>query len=90
MKSKLFCLLICACTLFACSNKSPKQAGNSKLFLLVGTYTSGSSDGIYVYELDTITGETSYVSETKVSNPSFLAVSEDEKYVYAVSEDKGD
>jgi len=90
MKSKLFSLFTCICMLFACSNKSPKQADNSKLFLLVGTYTSGSSVGIYVYELDTITGETSYVSETKVSNPSFLAVSKDEKYIYAVSEDEGD
>jgi len=90
MKLKLFGLLICACMLFACSNKFSKQANNSNLYLLVGTYTSGSSTGIYVYELDTVTGEMSYVGETKVSNPSFLTVSADEKFVYAVSEDEGD
>ena len=56
------------------------------LFLLIGTYTSGTSTGIYVYRFDEETGEAAYVSETKADNPSYLAISNDERFVYSVSE----
>ena len=55
-------------------------------FLIIGTYTSGSSDGIYVYKFNTETGENNFVSSVKTSNPSYLAISPNQKYVYAVSE----
>lgn len=56
-------------------------------YLLVGTYTSGKNDdGIYVYKFDTETGDSRPVSSVKTSNPSFLAISPDQKYVYAVNE----
>lgn len=56
-------------------------------FLFVGTYTSGESEGIYVYKLDPATGQFSHVSTAKgLSNPSFLVVAPDKKHVYAVSE----
>ena len=55
-------------------------------FLIIGTYTSGSSDGIYVYKFNTETGENSFVSSVKTSNPSYLAISPNKKYVYAVNE----
>lgn len=58
----------------------------SSIYLLVGTYTSGESEGIYVYQFDTISGYSKYINKVKVANPSYLAVSKDEKYVYAVSE----
>jgi 6-phosphogluconolactonase len=57
-----------------------------KLYLLIGTYTSGKSEGIYVYDFNTATGDNSFVSVVKTSNPSFLAVSPNKKYVYAVNE----
>ncbi len=60
---------------------------NNSMYLLVGTYTGGESEGIYVYQFDTVSGYSKYKSVVKVSNPSFLTVSKDEKYVYAVSED---
>ncbi|MDH6309256.1 6-phosphogluconolactonase [Dysgonomonas sp. PFB1-18] len=60
---------------------------NNSMYLLVGTYTGGESEGIYVYQFDTVSGYSQYKSVVKISNPSFLAVSKDEKYVYAVSED---
>ncbi len=59
-------------------------------YLLVGTYTSGKSEGIYVYKFNTATGEFKLVSTAKADNPSFLAVSPNEKYLYAVNENGGD
>src|SRR5688572_13649425 len=59
-------------------------------YLLIGTYTSGKSEGIYVYKFNSATGEFSYVSKAAAGNPSYLAVSPDKKYVYAVNEDRND
>ena len=59
------------------------------LNLLVGTYTQKGSNGIYLYQLDTTTGQLKAISHTeKVSNPSFLAISKDKQFVYAVNEDE--
>jgi 6-phosphogluconolactonase len=55
-------------------------------YLLIGTYTSTKSKGIYVYKFDTINAENSFVSVTKTSNPSFLTVSPNKKFIYAVGE----
>ena len=54
--------------------------------MLVGTYTSGSSKGIYVYRFNSATGDFDSVSMICTPNPSFLDISPDEKYVYAVHE----
>ncbi len=64
-------------------------AAQNDYYLLVGTYTSGSSSskGMYVYNFNTATAATSLDDSALISNPSFLAVSPNEKYVYAVSED---
>jgi 6-phosphogluconolactonase len=56
-------------------------------FLIIGTYTSEKSEGVYVYKFNTETGDNSFVSSVKTSNPSFVAVSPDKKFVYAVNED---
>ncbi|MEP7108308.1 MAG: lactonase family protein [Ferruginibacter sp.] len=55
-------------------------------FLLIGTYTSGKSEGIYVYNFNSTSGDNSFVSSVKTANPSYLAVSPNQKMVYAVSE----
>ena len=55
-------------------------------YMIVGTYTSGASDGIYVFRFDENTGESEYVSEARAINPSYLAVSADERFVYSVGE----
>lgn len=57
-------------------------------YLLAGTYTSGKSEGVYVYKFNSETGEATPASTAKSSNPSFLAVSPNQKYVYAVNENK--
>ncbi|HET9744928.1 MAG TPA: lactonase family protein [Chitinophagaceae bacterium] len=57
-------------------------------YLIIGTYTSpAKDDGIYVYKFNTETGDNSFVSSVKTSNPSYLVVSPNNKYVYAVNED---
>jgi len=55
-------------------------------YLIVGTYTGGKSEGIYVYVFNSEDGSYKEVSHAKTSNPSFVVVSPDEKYVYAVHE----
>ena len=59
---------------------------NSEQFLIVGTYTAGNSDGIYVYKFNTETGDNNFISSVKTSNPSFLTVSPNRKFIYAVNE----
>jgi 6-phosphogluconolactonase len=58
-----------------------------KAKLIIGTYTGGKSEGIYIYDFNTSTGDNKFISSIKSSNPSFLAVSPDKKYLYAVNED---
>lgn len=59
-------------------------------YLLTGTYTGGKSEGVYVYRFNSDDGLTVKISHIKSSNPSFLAVSPDQRFVYAVQEDAGD
>ena len=58
----------------------------SELTLYVGTYTSGKSEGIYVYRMDRTTGALTRFSSTKSANPSFLTIDRSKRYLYAVNE----
>ncbi|MGC2038090.1 lactonase family protein [Paraburkholderia caledonica] len=58
--------------------------------MLVGTYTGGKSEGLYVYRFDTKTGDATRVSVAQTVNPSYLVVSRDRRFVYAVNELPGD
>jgi 6-phosphogluconolactonase len=64
----------------------PIVALSQNTYLLIGTYTSTKSEGIYVYKFDTTTAENSFVSVAKTSNPSFVSISANKKFVYAVNE----
>ena len=77
MKKTLLALLLLG-SLAATAQKEP--------YLLIGTYTSGKSEGIYVYKFNSTTADNSLESVTKTSNPSYLAVSPNKKMVYAVNE----
>lgn len=56
--------------------------------LLIGTYTKGTSKGIYVYRFYVESGQLAYLNEIDgVSNPSYVCASADNKDVYAVNED---
>ena len=53
----------------------------------IGTYTSGESEGIYVYRLNPDSGALTLLSVTGgVKNPSFLAIAPGRRHLYAVSE----
>lgn len=58
-------------------------------FLFVGTYTKGSSEGIYVYSFNEKTGDLHKLSSERAENPSYLALSPNQKFLYAVSENGG-
>jgi 6-phosphogluconolactonase len=78
--------LIAACVLFLLCKNSFSQ----DYYMLVGTYNSPQSEGIYVYKFNSTDGSAVPVSNVKTSNPSFLAVSPKNKYVYAVYENAAD
>jgi 6-phosphogluconolactonase len=63
------------------------DAQSKQQYLLVGTYTSpGKSEGIQVFRFDEKTAEAGRVTTVISNNPSFIAVSPDHKFVYAVHE----
>ena len=64
------------------------QAQENKLNLLIGTYTNScESKGIYVYDFDVNTAEFSFKnSSSTVVSPSYLTVSNDNHFIYAVNE----
>lgn len=57
-------------------------------YLLVGTYTSGKSKGIHVYDFHQKDGSATLVDSVVTPNPSYLVVAPDQQHVYAVSETK--
>ncbi|MGB3155562.1 MAG: lactonase family protein [Chitinophagaceae bacterium] len=55
-------------------------------YFVVGTYDSPKSEGIYVYKFNSADGSAEKISFVKTPNPSFVTVSPDGQFVYAVSE----
>ena len=63
------------------------KQNNEEILVYIGTYTSGKSEGIYVYRLEQSSGTLSFASKaTGVDNPSFLAIHPQQHYLYAVNE----
>ncbi|MDD4777883.1 MAG: lactonase family protein [Fermentimonas sp.] len=102
MINKLVIMLLSVALLSSCSgNKSSDrsqsnearagvselQSDSGDMFLLIGTYTSDEgSKGIYVHKFNTDTGVSDSVSMVEMENPSYLTLSPDMNFVYAVSE----
>ena len=69
-----------------------KAKAPSTYDVLIGTYTKGTSKGVYVYRFYEETGRLSYLNEfttvddTAFTNPSYLCVANNNKFVYAVNE----
>lgn len=57
-----------------------------ELTMIVGTYTSGDSKGLYSFRFNEENGTATALSEAEVENPSYLVPSADGKFIYAVSE----
>ncbi|PCE66511.1 lactonase family protein [Sediminicola luteus] len=71
--------------LFASCSPSKKPGKTYPLF--VGTYTDGASEGIYAYTFDSGTGLLSEkVLASPLVNPSFVKISPDKKFLFAVQE----
>ena len=64
------------------------SAMTQQYHLVVGTFTDAGSDGIYTYKFNSQTGDAVAASSVKTSNPSYLVVSPDNKYVYAANHDE--
>lgn len=63
------------------------QSNDGDMFMLIGTYTSeNGSKGIYVNKLNILTGASDSISMVEMENPSYLTLSPDMKFVYAVCE----
>ena len=60
--------------------------GNDKMWVFVGTYTQGDSEGIYVLQLDLETGKLTKKSVVVSENPSFVAIHPSGEFLYAVNE----
>ena len=83
MKPTLLVSLLCLISMA----KAQTPSGHT-LNLLVGTYSSPEKNpGIQVYSFNTETGEFKSKAEaTAIKNPSYLAITQDRKHVYSVSE----
>ncbi len=77
-------LLLMLCLISMAKAQTPSNTIN----LFVGTYSSPEKNpGIQVYSFNTGTGEFSSKSEaTGIKNPSYLAITNDRKHLYSVSE----
>ena len=77
------------------STSAVAPASGSEATLLVGSYTegpasSGKSKGIATFRFDTVTGEARPLAHNDgIRNPSWLVVSQNTKFVYAVNELNG-
>ena len=66
------------------------EKSSSKVYIAyVGTYTSNGSKGIYSYSFDIKSGRLEQIGvSSKVDNPSYLSISLDNKFLYAVLENE--
>lgn len=83
----------------ACTNKKTAEQGSEnnnamennlnkkEMYLLIGTYTSeGGSEGIYSYKFNSETVSVDSVGMVEATNPSYLVISPNENFIYAVGE----
>lgn len=80
-----------AFTYLLCMASMLTFAQNSNYYLYIGTYTRKTSEGIYVYQFNSTTGDLALVSIAKdLTNPSFLSISSDQRFLYSLGGSKGD
>lgn len=73
--------------LFGLAAQAPLAFGQAQRYwLYVGTYTSGKSKGIYLYEWSTDGKLRSHGLAAESVNPSFLAIHPNRRFLYAVGE----
>ncbi len=83
---KLFLAVVLLMPVLVHAQKNKKK-GPTSYDMVIGTYTSGKGEGIYVYRFYPESGRFAYLNKaTGVVNPSYLCLSPDNKFVYAVNE----
>lgn len=71
----------------ASPHASAAAASPERLWVYVGTYTTGESKGIYLFELNTSNGELKPLGIAgEAVNPSFLSIHPSKRFLYAVGE----
>lgn len=86
--NKLKWIWVVVSGLFLIGLSSCKKEKMDKTYrLFVGTYTDKGSEGIYSYSFNAETGKlTQKTLAAAIGNPSFVKISSDKKYLYAVNE----
>jgi 6-phosphogluconolactonase len=80
--------------LAATAGGPPLQAAETADYAYIGTYTRNApggageavSEGIYVAKVDADTGKLELIQTVASDNPSFLALSPDQQFLYAINE----
>jgi len=71
----------------AAKTAADENTSAKRMIVYIGTYTRGKSEGIYRLSLDLRSGKLTRLGVTKgITNPSFLAIHPNKKFLYAVSE----
>jgi 6-phosphogluconolactonase len=89
MQVKWLCAIAVALACVTISSFASAGAGAApdKLWVFIGTYTDGESQGIYRCELDLKTGKlTAPKAAARLKSPSFLAIHPSHRFLYAVNE----
>lgn len=82
-----YILLQTALPTWAADPEIPTEPTAKPVLIFVGTYTSATDKGIQLLRFDPATGKlTSLGLAAEIANPSFLALSPDQHYLFAVSE----
>ena len=87
--NKIILLLVLLSNVFACVSVNKTNKPNQLPFF-VGTSTNLPTEGIYAYILDVATGKCTFQSKTEnIINPSFLAISPRNQFLYALERVEG-
>lgn len=83
-----FILFVATISILFFNCTASKANKDNHIFAIVGTYSdSESNQGIYVYDFNQADGSLQEITNTdSVYNPSYIALTNDEKYLYAVNE----
>lgn len=81
MVTKKIYSLALSTLLIACGQNTQEE-----LTMVVGTYTDTDSKGIYTFRFNQENANCTPLSHAELSNPSYLTISGNHKFVYAVSE----
>lgn len=85
----LFLIVVLMLIALSCNQQTNPDAGpGSEYYLFVGTYTGEGSEGIYLFRFDSNEGLlTPADTVSGISNPSYLTLSPDHSFLYAVNEE---